>query len=122
MCSNVRNPAPQMLSRPAAEQLREAVCRPAADLRGGALLAALGLYGVMSYGTTLRIKEFGIRIAIGAGTSDILQLVMKEGLMISLIGVGLAACSALAARGITYWKAEAPSFLSVSMLVSCGWS
>jgi putative ABC transport system permease protein len=76
------------------------------------LLAALGLYGVVSYGTTLRIKEFGIRLAVGARTSDILQVVMEEGLATSLIGIGLGVCGAHAAsKFLRNYLLEGQSFL-----------
>jgi predicted permease len=52
------------------------------------LLTAVGLYGILAYSVTRRTAEFGIRIALGAGRSTILRMVMKEGLL--LVGVGLA--------------------------------
>jgi len=50
-------------------------------------LAVAGVYGVMSYSVAQRMREFGIRIALGAGSADLIKLVLKEGL--SLAGVGV---------------------------------
>lgn len=52
------------------------------------MLAAVGLYGLVSYNITQRTNEMGIRIALGANRSDILSLVLREGARIALIGAG----------------------------------
>ncbi|HLK22763.1 MAG TPA: ABC transporter permease [Bryobacteraceae bacterium] len=59
---------------------------------GALLLAALGLFGVLSYSTNLRRREFGIRLALGSSASEIAGMVLKEGLALSALGitVGLA--------------------------------
>jgi predicted permease len=53
------------------------------------LLAAIGIYGVISYSVSERRHEIGLRVALGAQSSQVLQLVVKEGLLLSLIGVAI---------------------------------
>jgi ABC-type antimicrobial peptide transport system permease subunit len=56
------------------------------------LLAAVGLYGLLSYVVAQRTREIGIRVALGAQTGSVLQLVVRQGLMMSALGaaIGLA--------------------------------
>jgi putative ABC transport system permease protein len=60
------------------------------------LLAAVGLYGVISYSVTRRMTEFGIRMAMGAKTGDVLGLVLSQGLKLAGAGVLAGALGALA--------------------------
>ena len=53
------------------------------------LLGAVGLYGVMAYGTVQRTREFGVRLALGARTGEVLRLVARDAIRLAGIGVGL---------------------------------
>jgi putative ABC transport system permease protein len=59
-------------------------------------LAALGLFGVLSYGVRLRSREFGIRMALGADRGSIRRMVMREGLTVTAIGTLLGLLGAVA--------------------------
>ncbi len=60
------------------------------------ILAGVGIYGLVSFSTARRTHEIGVRMALGAQTSDVLRLIIRQGVRPVLIGVGLGWAGALA--------------------------
>ncbi|MGD9905666.1 MAG: ADOP family duplicated permease [Vicinamibacterales bacterium] len=60
------------------------------------LLAAVGLYGVVAYSVSLRTREVGIRLALGAERGQVLRMILRQGLRLALIGTAIGAVAAAA--------------------------
>jgi ABC-type antimicrobial peptide transport system permease subunit len=87
------------------------------------LLAAVGIYSVLAYAVTRRFPEIGVRIALGAQTSDVLRMVIFDGLRPTFIGVAIGSAGALAlsraVSSLVYGvkPADPATFLVVSALL-----
>ena len=73
-----------------------------AGFAGAALLiAALGVYGMLSYSVSSRLREIGVRLALGADPSRMVRFVLGEGLRLAIAGVAIGLTAALAAARVT---------------------
>lgn len=66
----------------------------------GLVLAATGIYGVVAYAARQRTREFGIRLALGARSGEVIRLVLMQGLIPVIVGVVLGTAGALALTGL----------------------
>jgi putative ABC transport system permease protein len=73
----------------------------------GLLLACIGLYGVVSYSVAQRVREIGIRAALGAERRDIMRLILREGIKVTATGTALGGVLAFAAIKLTSAKVVA---------------
>ena len=96
----------------------------------GLILALVGLYGLVAYSAGRRTREIGIRMAIGAERSTVLRMVMRQGLRLSLIGIGIGLVAGFGVERVlnaifsssgTDWRMYvlvAPALLAVTLLAA----
>jgi putative ABC transport system permease protein len=87
-------------------------------------LAAIGVYGVLAYSVSQRIREIGVRVALGAQRGDVLRLIVGQGLRLALFGVGAGVVLGLGAgrvvKSVLYEvsPADPVSFVAISLLLT----
>ena len=72
---------------------------PALFATVAAILAAVGIYGVVSNGVALRRREIGVRLAIGAAPSRVMRMVLYEAAAVAAVGIGIGLTGAIALTG-----------------------
>ena len=91
----------------------------------GLTLALIGLYGLIAYSVARRTREIGLRMAIGAAKSDVLTMVLRQGLMLAMAGIlvgGVASVGAarLLAAGMVGLGAPSPAiYIVVPLMLLC---
>jgi putative ABC transport system permease protein len=94
-------------------------------------LAGIGVYGLLAHGVAQRVNEFGVRMALGASASDVVGLVLRQGVTLAVTGVAIGlACAVLVVRALSTvlyaispwdplaWTVSAGTLLIVSLLAS----
>jgi putative ABC transport system permease protein len=87
------------------------------------VMAIVGTYGVIAYAVAQRTREIGIRMALGAQGGDVLRMIVRQGLILMLIGLGFGLLGALALTrlmsGVLYGVSatDAVTFVSVTALL-----
>ncbi|MDQ3698463.1 MAG: ABC transporter permease [Gemmatimonadota bacterium] len=87
------------------------------------ILAAIGIYGVISHATGERTHEIGLRMALGARTNDVLRMVLRQGMTLALVGVIVGVLGALGLTGLLRGMLfgvtpfDVPTFAGLSALV-----
>jgi putative ABC transport system permease protein len=102
---DVTAPRPAVVSLETAMSIGVMPQRIAASVTGalgmlGMILATIGLYGIVAYSTTRRAHEIGIRLALGARAADVLRMVLRDGMRLTLLGIGIGLVLAAAASRI----------------------
>lgn len=89
------------------------------------VLAVVGVFGVVNYSVAQRTREIGVRIALGAQGRDIFRLVVGQGMVMTLLGIGIGLAGAFALTGLLSGllfrvsPTDPVTFLVVSLLLSC---
>ena len=87
-------------------------------------LAAIGIYGIMSYAVKRRTREIGIRMALGARPGDVLRLVVGQGMRLALIGLAIGIAGALLATRVMgrllygVRPTDPPTFATITLLLA----
>jgi putative ABC transport system permease protein len=94
-------------------------------------LAAIGIYGVTAYSVAQRTREIGIRMALGAEAIDVVKLIVRQGMMLTLAGLAIGLTGALAVTrlmaSVLYGVSATdgttfivvPSLLALVVLIAC---